>query len=1345
MKLHLALLLLLFNLLQLNAQDINFEHIGSVNGLSQVSVLSIYQDEIGYMWFGTEEGLNRYDGKDIDVFRASENDKFGLTNNVINKIYGDHNGFLYLLCGYKDLVSYNCKKNVFKLLNDKCQTICQGRKNLWFSSDNKIMKFDFETKSTLNYYSAKTIRPITKLLETSINKLYIGTESGLYLLDENKMFNEIISNENITAIYEDIKKNIWIGTLNNGVFKINTTGLIEHYSHDLNTESKLSSNYIRDFCEDNYGQIWIATFVGLDKLTPDNGKIINYRNYGDKPTDLSHTSIYSIFKDKQNTLWIGTYFGGVNFHNPEYNIYSYYYPNPNQPTNLNFPIVGKIAEDNAGNLWICTEGGGLNFFDRKNRTFHAFKAGEPNSVSHNNLKSIWFNSQNNKLYIGTIHGDLNIYDISTKRFKNITLLKNAFSTNNVLAMCPHDGQLYILTQNGIMVLDMKTETASPLFLIKKKTKNIGNHLSTMLIDSKQNLWVALGNGALKCFNLTTEKLNVYTHDYDKSGTIGRHVITRGFQNRQGKIFFATRGSGLFEYLPEKNSFKHYSVEDNGLLSNFIYDITETTYGYLVLLTNKGVNLFDAKSNKSICLDKNRGLPLDIINVGCGVYSTKIGEIFIGGATGMASFFENQINPTPKEYNLFFSELYVNNQVVRPGDNTGILETALNYVRELKLNYNQNNFSVKFASSNYIKANKTNFEYRLKGLNDQWSLVTDQTLKYTNLSPGNYELNIREIQENNSKTAPKEINLQIKISPPFYASWLAYIFYLTILVAAAWKLYMFNNSKITLRTSLDYELRENERIKDLNQTKLQFFTNISHEFRTPLTLIIGQIESIIQMQNISPTIHSKLTKIYKNASHLRNLITELLDFRKQEKDLLALKVSNQDIVSFTKNTFASFHEMAISGKIDYNFITTEQNITLWFDPLQLQKVFYNLISNAFRYSPPNSSITVKIERESDIIIISIIDSGIGIPAADLPKIFNRFYQAKNQPDNNLNMFSTGVGLALSKGIIELHHGSIEAFNNVEKGTTFRVALLEGNEHFTEEEITTYSEMDLYNTHPDFNFDSIPTINDKENHKTTILIVEDNEEMLHFLIEVFTPIYHVETAMDGLEGLEKAKELQPQIILSDVMMPNMGGKEMCQKLKTNLETSHIPIVLLTAATSDEQNIEGLMMGADDYITKPFNLKILISRCNNLVLGRIRMQEKYSKTTVETPIPLATNLLDQKILKKATEIVMNHLDDFDFDISTFANEMALGRSNLYLKLKGITGMTPNDFILNIRLKEAANLLLKENDLNVSDITYRLGFGTPRYFSKCFKDLFGMTPLNYRKINNPSSINTDDVVDLE
>lgn len=1322
----------------LNA-EINFERIGAANGLSQISVLSIYQDKLGYMWFGTREGLNRYDGKNIKIYLSKENDKTGFSSNIINSICGNDDK-LYILCGYHQVVEYDTRFDKFRIISDNSQHIGEGKDNLWMSRKNVLKKMDYKTGEISDYYKIQTQKEITFIYEASNKDIYIGTESGLCILDKNKTFSQVLENNFITTIFEDSKQNIWIGTDGNGVFRISKNGSSEQYSSKSNgTKFALSNDIVRAFSEDDYGQIWIGTFNGLNCLIPENGQISIYSNKTGKPTELSHNSVFSIFKDKQGTIWIGTFYGGVNYYNPEFNFYTYFYPSSAENKSVNFPIVGKMTEDGEKNLWICTEGGGLNFYDRKNKVFKYYKS-ENSGLSHNNVKCIWYNKDNNKLYIGTHLGGLNIFDIKTNRFKNITKsIQESLPNNIVDNILPYNGKLIIFTHNGIVQLDMETEKIEPFFKNQKIVSEIfATYTSTFFIDSKDNVWISLTEGGLYRYNIKTETIEKYTHSFDSDGSIGRHMVSNIYETKYGNILFSTLGSGLFEYIPHKNNFKRYSVEKNGLLSNFIYKVTETNLGRILLLTNSGVNLLDNNKNSLYILNKDTGFPLEKINSECGVCITENGEIYVGGTNGMASFYENQINFNPKDYNLFFSEVYINNKLLSASDDKSIIKNTLPYLKELNLKHNQTNLLIQLATSNNIKLSPKNFEYKLEGIDNTWNPSDNQNIRYSNLKSGKYLLRVREQPQQNSLMNSKEITLKINVLPPFYSSSFAFIFYFLIVSLVIWSLMRLNKMKIKLKTSLEYEIKENNKIQELNQAKFQFFTNVSHEFRTPLTLIVGQIESLIQMDDISSIVYNKLTKVQKSAAQLISLVTELLDFRKQESNLLKLRVAEINIVDFAKLNFNSFKDLASKMNINYTFNSTESKIMIWFDPLQMQKVIYNLLSNAFKYSEENGEISLTIERRNNNqVVILVRDSGFGIAEEDLSKIFERFYQGKNT--EKIHNKGTGIGLSLTKGIVDLHHGIITAYNNPDRGSTFTVTLQGGGNHFSSEEKTSRKTSDWSFVKdsglPDqLFFEEFKKSNIVENADSTkfrILIVEDDEDILNFLVELFSPIYYVETAKNGKEAIDKVNSIQPDIVLSDIMMPKMSGKELCSKLKSNFESSHIPVVLITADISEEQNLDGLLAGADDFITKPFNVKALISRCNNLVLSRKRMQEIYSKQIDNTPIAIATNKRDQELLNLAIDVIGKFLDDTEFNVNTFATEMALSRSKLFLKIKSLTGMTPNDFIINTRLKKAATLLLTSNDLNVSDISHIVGFNTPRYFSKCFKELFGMSPLNYRRTN--------------
>ena len=584
---------------------------------------------------------------------------------------------------------------------------------------------------------------------------------------------------------------------------------------------------------------------------------------------------------------------------------------------------------------------------------------------------------------------------------------------------------------------------------------------------------------------------------------------------------------------------------------------------------------------------------------------------------------------------------------------------------------------------------------------------------------------------------EEVHLNIHVSAPFYATVWTYFFYLLCLLGVMIAFIRFKTRQAALKSSLEFERKEKERIEELNQVKLRFFTNISHEFCTPLTLILGQIEVLMQM-DLGTTIYNRILRIYKNAWHMRNLISELLDFRKQEQGYLKLKVEEQNLVTFTRQIYMCFYEYAQKKEITYRFDNVEEIISVWFDSKQLQKVIFNLLSNAFKYTPNKGSIRVEVRMLASQAIVSVCDTGVGIPEEHISKIFERFYQTDNSSSFTLG---TGIGLALAKGIMNMHHGKIDVESTVGKGTKFTLSLPLGNRHFSDEEMATVESREsviISEAVPMLPFEQIMDVeeektkvqeNIKEEDKPIILLVDDNEELLSMLEDLFLPIYKVYIAHDGREGLEMARQIQPDLIISDVMMPEMSGKELCYKIKTNVELSHISVVLLTAQTSVEYVVEGLMFGADDYVTKPFNVKVLIARCNNLIKNKKRLIAHYAgKTITESPVTEAINERDKELLAKCVNIIKENFENPAFDVTALASELCVGRSKLYMQFKQMTGLTPNEFILKIKLDEAMSLLKNHPELNISEISIRLGFSSPRYFSKSFKAFFGVAPQTVR-----------------
>ena len=1192
---------------------IYFKHIGMQEGLSQLSVMAIYQDNLGRMWFGTEEGINIYDGVQTKVYKPSEFHRQN-TNPIGNQthfIAGDKEGNVFFDSD-NSLIRYDIRTQKFSCLRkSNVYAVASIKGTIWVGIDDSVFtwnpdknEFDFVTKLESRNQHA------TCFQEDSGGRHWIGTTDGLFRMNDDKSLTCMIMGEDIYGLYEDSKYNLWISIRMNGMYKRDVHGNFTRYRYDPSHPNNISSNQVRDFVEDNFGNIWFGTFTGLNKYNPISNQFEVYAR-NPLPGSMTHSSVFPVYKDRQGTIWLGTYYGGVNYFNPETDIFTVYAANNTRNDCLDYPFVGKMVEDKDNNIWICTEGGGLNFFDRKTKKFTYFMADENrNSIAHNNLKAIAYSPERNKLYIGTHTGGLSIYDIKNKRFKNPYFEDPSYAViagDRINQMRIYKDELICTGPKGIFKMNLETEKASPLF---KSGKYYGN--TCFLIDSKGYMWLAYGKGVWK-INLENEEDQVQFRSGENG--LGTFPISQIIEDKEGRIFLGTRGSGLFRYDEKNRRFIGYTTENSFIASNYCYELTLSTLDQLVITGDKGITFFDPDQNLFKVVELGTALPLSGINIGCGILVCKNGEIFVGGSNGMATFFEQQLFNSTKDYQLYFSDLFINNEQVSPGDPDKVLTAALPFTRKIELAYNQNNLIFTFTSNNYVNTlKKASYEYMLEGFDKKWIPSKDNNIFYTNLNPGKYTLIVREIQYDPNLEQPRTIKMDIHIHSPWYASGLAYFIYLVLILSILYSIYRFKKSQYMLQTSLEMERKEKEAIEELNQAKLQFFSNISHEFRTPLTLIISQIELLLQSSSLSPSIYNKLLKVYKNTYHMRNLISELLDFRKLEQGHMKLKVYEQDIVSFLKEIYLSFYEYASGHSITYNFTAPEGRVLCSFDPKQMQKVFYNLLSNAFKYTKPNATIEMILENKENEVIIKVIDNGIGISKDDIDKIFDRFYQAENGISNITKTPSTGIGLSLTKNIIELHHGTIQVESTPGYGSIFIVRLLKGCTHFTEEELARdQQEKQTESLIPDtvaFT-DHMEEFSDAEQREVliegddsprTILLVEDNEELLQILGSLFSPIYRVLLARNGKEGLEKAREERPDIIVSDVMMPEMSGTEMCLKIKNDFDVCHIPVVLLTALTSAEQNIEGLQRGADDYINKPFNAKVLLARCNNLVRNRI-----------------------------------------------------------------------------------------------------------------------------------------------
>jgi signal transduction histidine kinase/DNA-binding response OmpR family regulator/ligand-binding sensor domain-containing protein len=1316
-----------------------FKHLGIKDGLSQVSVLSIYQDELGRMWFGTEEGVSVFDGRQIISIKHTEDSirqRISLIGNQTYPIVGDKNGHVYFRSDDK-LICFDVRNEQFSCLKSSnvSTVFCQDA-TLYVACRDTVYRWN-EGNKTLDFLLCANLNglSIQKIFVDSKNGLWIGYRHGLLLYNGNKR-EAITPNEDVYDVYEDSQSNIWIATRYGGVYRYDSKHVLSNFRHDPKNPNTIPHNQVRSFTEDNYGNIWTGTFKGLCKYNPNTERMVTYEK-SDLPGSLNHSSVFSTYKDRQGTIWVGTYYGGVHYYNPEVDCFSFYAADMRRNDCLSYFYVGKMVEDKDQNLWICTEGGGLNFFDRKTKLFRHYLSGEKrNTIAHDNLKSIVYSRKYEQLYIGTHIGGFSVFDIKKEEFHNFKTERpdDYARIGNIIInlMIYKEDTLLIQGSNGFFKLDLIHGELTRLF---DETKY--PDVSVFFADSKDYLWLVNTTSVIR-MNMNDHN-EVVVLDKKDAG-FGAFPASCIFEDDENRLFFGTLGSGLYEFDPLSDKFIVYKVENNLLQSNYCYDIASSELkNELIVSGNKGLSFLNVNKKTLRTMDLN-SLLFSGIYYGCGMLVCRNGEVFVGGIDGMTSFFEQEVFKIRKDYNLYFSSLSVNNERISPHDKTGILSCAFPYQKQIELKYNQNNIHVLYTSNDYIDSRtKNQYRYKLEGFDSRW-ISGGNNIVYTNIPPGDYRLIVREKSLNDIHA--KEITLDIHIGYAWFANPAAYLVYFLMFVLLVNFVLRTRNIQFRLINSLELERKEKARIEELNQAKLQFFSNISHEFRTPLTLMVVQLENLLNGSNISPFVYNKLQKINKHALLLRNLINELLDFRKLEQGYISLKAREQNVIPFLKDIFASFNEMAVANRIRYSFDSYGVNeLPVWFDDIQLKKVFYNLLSNAFRFTKSNDMIELTVREEEDAIVIKVFDSGTGIDEEDMKNIFDRFYQADNSNSPDQKTQGTGIGLSVAKGVVELHHGMIWLESKLYYGSVFTVSLLKGKSHFTDDEIAG-KDVPAFEKEErkDMSAVEAPACRlagdgaelssplEIEGQKT-VLIVEDNEELLHLLNEILSPVYRSLTARNGKEGLDIVRKENVDLVITDIMMPEVSGTELCIKIKNDFETCHIPVILLTALSTQQQIIYGLQHGADDYISKPFDKETLITRCHNLIVNRMIIENKFRNRDTIDIQAIARNPVDQKYLDNINRIIERNFDNPEFDMSQLAGHLHISRSSLYAKFEALTGMTPNDYVLQRKLKRAAELLKNDLSLNISEISDLLSFGSPRYFSRCFKNVYGVTPADFRR----------------
>ncbi len=1310
------------------------------DGLSNNSVTTIFQDSDGYLWFGTYDGLNRYDGYNFKVFRNRINDKKSLSFNAIYNIEGDSQKNIWV-GGANGISIYNKSTAAFhpaeyfssnkkKILNDIIHQMRSVSGNLFLVASQSLGLIRFENglfvgkqipltvlgnKISINNYDAIAIQEDQKNNHSWVYVRNVGICSYSY---ESKTLKAVFSiSKEVKAMKLASDGNLWLGT-DEGLFLFNTkTGIIsENYF-----SSKCS---VTDILVDKKKEIWITTDgCGIYKVIGINKKAVSYNSVNENQLAKSN-SVWSLYEDKDGNKWFGSLRGGISMlsNTPKY-FKSIRYNAKNPAENF----ILSFCEDEKKNLWVGTDGAGLKYWNRKNNTYSNYA----NKLSSPFITGI-IRDNNNEIWLSTWAGGVNkinpknnsvtqysCYNPFTKQIEKNIWFVYKDSKANIWASATNEGALYLFdrTKNNFELFDKSvtnlqclTETSdgklwggnyTTLFSIEKKSKKISK--------------VSIGN-PIRCIH----------EDKDKN------------------LWLGTQEGGLLLFDRKTNTFKRLTTDD-GLPSNTILRLLEDKEGNLWMSTYNGVCRFDKKRQTFRNFSVNDGLQSNQFSFNAGIELSD-GEFLFGGINGFNIFFPEAIKGFNQKNNLLLSDFSVNNQSIEESK-VEVSETDSGNLKKVTLDYDQTALSLEFVAVDYNNADKINYAYFLEGWDEQWNYVGQaRKANYSRLPEGTYTFKVK--TTNFKGGWNKEVSLvTIQVLPPWYRTWWAYSLYLFGIAGGLFVYLDYQKNKEALKYKVKIAELESKKEKEIAEKQSSMFTYISHEFRTPLSLIINPLKKAVQKERVeNGSSGSDLAIAHRNARRLLSLVDQLLLFRKAENDADSLRLSPINVNKLCNEVYQCFVNQAKDKSITYNFYIPDNEIEIIGDYEKIEISLFNLMSNAFKYTPIGGEISLKlIETDSDVEM-EISDSGEGIDKADIDVIFEKFRQINSKVSISTGF---GIGLFIVKYFVDKHKGKVSCSSEIGKGSIFKLTFLKGSSHFENAVISNdvqqrsqlFDELNIDDTEENISANNQVSETDFQTvmltDKRTILIIDDNDDIRNYLIKLFSENYMVYSAENGEEGLKLTKKHMPDLVISDITMEQMDGLELCRKIKESNDLSHIPVILLTASKNPETHLQGINDGADDYIMKPFDDDILVARVESLLRNRSNLRTYFldSITLKENTQKVPAEY--QFILKKCIDIVEANIHKKDFTIKTFAQEMGMSHRTLYTKIKIISGQTLNAFIRSLRIRRAAMLMLTE-DMNIAQASAEVGFEDPKYFRQQFVKLFGMTPSEYIK-KYKSSFNSD------
>lgn len=1295
-----------------------FHSISTENGLSHHTVYSLYQDEFGTIWAATPAGLNSFNGVYVTAYRNDMKRQNSLSCNHVTDVTGNGNGMIYILTKHT-LETYDLHSCAFhrciQFSGDNTVTAIHYAGMLYGIMDgHTIVKWNVDCSEYTEIYSTPGDVPIYHIFVSSNGEIWFSTLHSLFRIPKDTGNAEKVTEGIYTqSIMEDSRGNICIGTMNNGIVIWDGSSIRKVRSGD-----GLISDSVRGICEDTSGNYWAGTAKGLVKMDQDFSVTGTY-TAREGEGGLTNSSIYDVISDSQGNIWIATYFGGINYFSPSSGIYDMLRIASDSPEGSDSPIIRCILEDSEGRLWLGTEGDGLAFYDRERQHCEWFRhRKDRNSLSGDNIKSMYYDRKRERLWIGTHLKGLNMLDLKTFRFTehDIPGQTGMHLPNVVSGIEPYGDDLLISSYNGVYIFSPASGGFSKILDI--------NFIRTMFLDSHGVLWLGTTGEQLFSYDMESRDLKSYRSALRGRNTNETSAVYDIAEDRDGTLWFATFGGGLKRMdRSDGGSIASFTTANSDIPSNDLLAIDTLDAGKIIFTTNLGYTIYDKTDGTFENHTVHNGFPLSFVSEN-SMYCSESGTISIGGIKGLVSFDRERRQTGRRTYPLYFSRLWINGEEVTPDDGSGILEKSMPYTSEIVLGYRQNTFAIEYFIPDYQDSGKGSLVYSLDDSSDEWHrLLTDKNmLNFYNQPPGTYRLVIRSTPDSFFDVSSTSVTIRIK--PPFYKTAVAYIIYVLLAGGILTGILVTYYNRLRMREHLRYERKRIQKEEALNQSKLQFFFSISHELCTPLTITICELELLLMRQKFTDEVRSKLENIYKNELQLRDLITELLEFRKQDMGKMKLNVAEYDICEIADESILLYREYAISREVDIDFIKEEDHISIWCDRKQISKVFNNLLSNALKYTEPGGKVTISVGRDGENIVIKVQDTGCGIDKEDLRNVFSDFYQGKQ----SYGKMGTGIGLSLVRNIVGLHKGEISVESEPHRGTTFTVRLKTGKGHFSESDMLQITSGQSEGNASPAEAEYREVIPHEGNSDTGVLIAEDNQVLREMLVSIFSRYYRAYSAPDGKVAWEILQKEDISLVVSDILMPNMSGIELCRLIKTNLATCHIPVVLLSVRAEEKSCIAGFNVGADEYLPKPFSISLLLTRCSNLLKNRRLLQEKFIRSPQEQPEILTTNDLDKEFIEKITRYIEDNIDNTELNINTLLKEMPVSRTTLFQKLKMVTGQTPMEFIISIRLKKAALLLRTRHDMSISAISDAVGFSSSKYFSRIFKEAYHITPTEYR-----------------